>query len=307
LGATASFCVDLVRTKLRFDIGVASALRCKYPETWVALGASKVFSYVDKPTANPRLENGPIMSMPLIAALTSSALLGFRHGFDYDHIAAIGDITSVQRTPREAMRLGLLYALGHAATVAALGGAVILFQKNLPASVDRFAERAVGLTLVLLSFYVLSCLVRRKHTHASLSRIAVAVNAARWTGWRLRSFFREGEAPPQPVRWTYQNRSAFGIGVIHGVGAETPSQLFVFLLAANLGGVSWGFLGLAMFIAGLLLMNTVMTASATGLFRVSLRRPVFVNALSYATAAYSFLMGIIFLFGASSMLPPLEK
>ena len=29
-------------------------------------------------------------------ALLSAAVLGFRHGFDYDHIAAISDITSVQ-------------------------------------------------------------------------------------------------------------------------------------------------------------------------------------------------------------------
>jgi hypothetical protein len=282
-------------------------LRCKYPETWVAPGASKVFSYVDKPAANPRLENGPMMSMPLIAALTSSALLGFRHGFDYDHVAAIGDITSVQHTPREAMRLGLLYALGHAATVAALGGAVILLQKSLPASIDRVAERAVGLTLVLLSFYVLSCFARGKHTHASLSRIAILVHICHLLIWRVRSLFRDGELPPQPFRWRYQNRSAFAIGVIHGVGAETPTQLFVFLLAANLGGLSRGFLGLGMFIAGLLLMNTLMTASATGLFRVSLHKPAFMHALTYATAAYSFVMGVIFLFGTSSILPPLEK
>ena len=44
-------------------------------------------------------------------ALLSAALMGFRHGFDYDHIAAITDITSVQVNPKRAMRLGLLYAL----------------------------------------------------------------------------------------------------------------------------------------------------------------------------------------------------
>jgi high-affinity nickel permease len=52
-------------------------------------------------------------------ALLSAAILGFRHGFDYDHIAAISDITSVQTDRWRGMRLGLLYALGHAAMVAA--------------------------------------------------------------------------------------------------------------------------------------------------------------------------------------------
>ncbi len=61
-------------------------------------------------------------------ALLSAAILGFRHGFDYDHIAAITDITSVQTNRWRGMRLGLHYALGHAATVAALGTVVIVFQ-----------------------------------------------------------------------------------------------------------------------------------------------------------------------------------
>ncbi len=68
-------------------------------------------------------------------ALLSAAVLGFRHGFDYDHIAAISDITSVQTSRWRGMRLGLLYALGHAAMVVALGSAVIVFQLSLPHAV----------------------------------------------------------------------------------------------------------------------------------------------------------------------------
>jgi high-affinity nickel permease len=41
-------------------------------------------------------------------ALVSAAVLGFRHGLDYDHIAAITDISSVQSKARDAMRYGLL-------------------------------------------------------------------------------------------------------------------------------------------------------------------------------------------------------
>ena len=39
-------------------------------------------------------------------ALLSAAVLGFRHGLDYDHIAAITDISSVQLKARDAMRYG---------------------------------------------------------------------------------------------------------------------------------------------------------------------------------------------------------
>jgi high-affinity nickel-transport protein len=42
------------------------------------------------------------MNAPLEITLISCAVLGFRHGFDYDHIAAISDITSVQEKDRQA-------------------------------------------------------------------------------------------------------------------------------------------------------------------------------------------------------------
>src|ERR1700679_3569265 len=99
------------------------------------------------------------MNAPLEITLISCAALGFRHGFDYDHIAAISDITSIQKKASIAMRLGLLYALGHATMVALLGGTVILFQLSLPPRLDSWAERLVGLTLVLLAIYVMGSLV----------------------------------------------------------------------------------------------------------------------------------------------------
>src|SRR3984885_14427214 len=95
------------------------------------------------------------------------------------------------------------------------------------------------------------------------------------------------------------------IGVVHGLGAETPSQLMIFLLAANLSGIAKGFIGLAMFIAGLLVMNTVMTASAVGLFGFSSRFPRFQFVVPGLTAVYSLTVGALFWFGSSGLLPPL--
>src|SRR5260370_37015032 len=113
------------------------------------------------------MAQGKIVSVvrtSLQLALLSAAALGFRHGFDYDHIAAISDITSVQNSARRAMQLGLLYALGHAATVAVLGSAVIFFQLSLPPAIDRIAERLVGLTPVVLGIYLLGFLFKVDYT-----------------------------------------------------------------------------------------------------------------------------------------------
>lgn len=119
-------------------------------------------------------------------ALLSCLLLGLRHGFDYDHLAAITDITSMQRGWRWGMRMGLLYALGHALTVAVLGVCVIALHLRLPERLDAVGERFVGATLIVLAFYVLLSLWRSRshlnapgHAHVSQSRIALLISGAR--------------------------------------------------------------------------------------------------------------------------------
>jgi cytochrome c biogenesis protein CcdA len=239
-------------------------------------------------------------------ALLTAAVLGFRHGFDYDHVAAISDITNVELDSRRAMRMGLLYVLGHAATVAALGSLVIIFQTSLPPAIDNWAERLVGLTLVILGIYVLGSMFRGGAKAAPKSRILILMSAFRWTSWRIRQLFHDNQLErPAAADWNYTKKSVFLIGVIHGLGAETPSQLLIFLLAANLGGLGRGFLGLGMFLAGLLLMNTLMTASAVGIFSASATRHRLMQVATALTATYSLVVGAIFLFGSAAILPPL--
>src|ERR1700692_1453759 len=237
-------------------------------------------------------------------ALLSAAIIGFRHGFDYDHIAAISDITSVQTDRWRGMRLGLFYALGHAAMVAVLGSAVIIFQISLPHGIDRVAERLVGLTLLALGVYVLASLF--SGNPAPRSRFHLMAGAMSWVQWKMKSYWHDHDIPrPADNKWNYSAKSVIMIGIVHGLGAETPSQLLIFLLAANLGGIGKGFIGLAMFIAGLLVMNTVMTASAVGLFGFSSRLPRFQLVVTALTAIYSLAVGAFFLFGRSQLLPPL--
>ncbi len=251
------------------------------------------------------------MSSALELALLSCALLGLRHGFDYDHLAAITDITSAQRSWREGMKLGLLYALGHALTVAILGAAVIFLHLGLPAHLDAIGERLVGATLILLAVYVLIGFLRRKqagHSHLiPQSRIALLISGAQHAAWRVRRMRNPAALRPEPFAFRYDRSSVFLVGIIHGLGAETPSQLLLFLLAANLGGTSRGFLGLLCFITGLLIMNTLMTASASGIFASSRNRPHLQTFVTSLTAVYSFIIGFIFLFGASDKLPALVR
>ncbi|SRR6266496_2338031 len=239
-------------------------------------------------------------------ALLSAALLGFRHGLDYDHIAAITDISSVQSRPRDAMRYGLLYVAGHATTVAILGTAAVGFRVALPAASDRWAERLVGITLLLLGFYVLLTFFRPgTHSHGPRTRITLLINGVLWVYWRLSRIFGGTRVEaPQVFKDGYGTTSAFVVGVIHGLGAETFSQVSLFLAAASLGGTA-GLLGLLMFILGLLAMNTLMCAAAAGLFSATLTHPKALRALTLVTACYSIVVGTIFLLGSGPGLPSL--
>ncbi len=244
------------------------------------------------------------MSAPLNVVVFSCALLGFRHGFDYDHIAAITDIAGVQRRTADAMRLGLMYALGHAATVALLGGLVIGFQLALPRSMDRWSERFVGLTLIVLAIYVLSTLFFRKGVPKS--RAALLIGAGRWLHARGHKWVTGHDLLHTATQSDVNGPTCFGIGIIHGLGAETPSQLALFLLAANMGGTGKGFIGLALFLLGLLAMNTLMTASVAGFFTAGRAWSGWTPLLTGLTAVYSFGIGIIFLLGYSDRLFPIS-
>jgi hypothetical protein len=168
------------------------------------------------------------------------------------------------------------------------------------------AERLVGLTLIALAVYIMCSLVWGNPQTIPPSRAALIIRGYR----RLRHRFS-----PVPVDATirpdieddlnYTGPIAFGVGILHGLGAETPSQLALFLLAANLGGIAKGVGGMAMFLAGLLVMNTLMTASACGLFHGTAPHPRTMRVFVGLTAVYSFVVGCVFLLGASEHLPPI--
>ncbi len=204
----------------------------------------------------------------------------------------------------------MTYALGHAFTVTVLGVAVLELHLGLPEGLDHWTERLIGLTLIVLGIGVVAGILRKDvhgHQHGRIeSRLAIAINGVLWMAWCVRRLWKPEEPRPERFQWMYNGKSVFLIGVLHGVGAETPSQLALFFLTANLGGTSRGMLGLAAFAVGLVAMNAMMTASMGGAFRASGHHPRFYNVIAWTGAAYSCIIGFIFLFGISDRLPSLS-
>jgi high-affinity nickel-transport protein len=283
--------------------------------------------------------------------------LGFRHGFDWDHIAAITDITSTTSAghteanvpagapmpahghepdelrghahahgadpgvvhalaesrfaheERHAVGLATLYALGHASVVFVLGVLALVLGAVLPDWVDPILERVVGVTLVLLGAWVLFSVwqyVRGKGDFRLRSRWMLIFDFVRYGWGALQARIHGHEHTPSVHATQYGPKTAFGVGMIHGVGAETGSQA---LLLAGIAGVTGmtGVVVLFAFIVGLLASNTlVAVATASGFIGAQRLRTLYVIVGLVAGAA-SLVVGLLFVAGSGTALPDLQQ
>ena len=300
-----------------------------------------------------------------IGVLVTGLALGLRHGIDWDHIAAITDITSTaaaasvaeaaheeqHRTVSgdhhghggayelhahdagpgaatlapatrggagsalrfggeqlEAMKLGTLYALGHGAVVIALGVAALAFGAILPDWLDPIMGRIVGLTLVLLGVWVLYSVYRYARGGESFrlrSRWMLVFDGIRY-GWRRFQARLHGHEHVEPLEMSsYGARTSFGVGMIHGVGAETGSQV---LLIAAVGGAASAGLGVPMlfaFVIGLLISNFAIVLLSSVSFVSSQTREWLYVSIGAVAGLFSLFVGTIFLFGLDGALPDL--
>ena len=99
-------------------------------------------------------------------------------------------------------------------------------------------------------------------------------------------------------------KAAWGIGMLHGLGAETPSQILIFA-AASASGSAAGIGVLTCFIVGLLCANTIVAlAAAYGYLGASANRWLALS-MSVATATFSLVVGALLVTGNSGNLPAL--
>jgi high-affinity nickel-transport protein len=255
----------------------------------------------------------PFLSWPTLALAGTAFLLGCRHGFDWDHVAAITDLTAASRTddgpaparsaPAQGRRLGLAlwYCIGHGSVIVIFGIAIGVLGLHLPAMVDRVFESVVGATLVVLGAFVLWQLGRDGADYRYSGRIRILVGGVRRAWARAR---RRGAGPSGPLD-DLNPRSAFAVGVLHGTGAETPTQVLLFAGAATSGSRTAAVVLMLSFVAGMVLADLGIAASwLVGLLgvRAAPRAQIFLGSL---TGMSSLAIGGVFLAGRSTLLPAL--
>ena len=109
------------------------------------------------------------MAPSIVAVVAIGGLLGLRHAFEPDHLAAVSTLATRPGGRRlwSAARLGLIWGLGHTVTVGAVALLVIAVGVQLPAGLWPAAELLVAVLLILLGGMVIWRYVRgRWHMHA---------------------------------------------------------------------------------------------------------------------------------------------
>ena len=234
--------------------------------------------------------------------------LGIRHGVDWDHIAAISDVTSTHKSKRRALAMGTLYALGHAAVVIVLGFTAIWFGALLPEAADTYLESVVGITLIALGGWILLTMWRTRGDLVLKSRWMLVFDGVRYAYGRITRGSEQRQPNDAHARGAtrgYGPATSTGIGMIHGIGAETGSQALLLAAAAGATSVAAGSFLLIAFVVGLVVSNTLIAlASIFGLVGAGARRWTRV-VLGLTVAGFSLIVGFIFLFQSGGILPGL--
>jgi hypothetical protein len=270
--------------------------------------------------------------------------LGLRHGIDWDHIAAITDITSsvvateevtgqvaatqvaatatlgnpamsmnVVSTKRHEAQQGFflatLYALGHASVVALLGLLAIWAGTILPEWIDPIMERVVGVTLVVLGVWIFYSLLRYGRSFRLQSRwmVLFALVGRGWNWLKQKITRQEHEHDHAQEIAQYGAKAAFGIGMIHGIGAETGSQALLLAGAAGATTPASGSLMLLSFVVGLVISNSMIAVfSLIGFISSSTKRNVYA-VIGVIAGTFSLGIGMFFILGQGAQLPDLQE
>ena len=98
--------------------------------------------------------------------LLTGLIFGVRHAFDRDHVAAVTHFVSLEPDPMKSAWFGCRWAIGHAVTVLLLGSLILVLHLKFDPAFERYAEIAVGISLLVLGVWRLVLLAQeRSHEH----------------------------------------------------------------------------------------------------------------------------------------------
>ncbi len=218
----------------------------------------------------------------LLALAGLGLLLGFRHAFEPDHLAAVSTLATRQGRLLDACRLGLAWALGHTASVGVVVGAIILFGLHLPDRLWPAADLLVALLLIALGGTVILRYARGRwhlhaHSHAGGPHLHLHSHAQ---GTAHEHAHPQGDA----------GRS-LGFGLLHGL-AGSAAILVLLVAAAPTRAAQFAYFGA--FAAGTMIGMLVVSVSLASIVRLaSTRGARWATLLHVGSAAASIAVGLL--------------
>ncbi len=155
------------------------------------------------------------MSVALLPALAVGFVVGFRHAFEPDHLAAVTTLATRERGWSHAARLGVAWGIGHTASVALVALVLIVLGIHVPERFFATAELGVAVLLVGLGVGGIAMEWRRHRTGLGAGHALAHAN-------------HQAHAHPAAVR---TSASALGFGVAHGLAGS--GAVIVLLVAAS--------------------------------------------------------------------------
>src|SRR5229473_2173004 len=229
--------------------------------------------------------------MPVLELMTGSglgSLLGMRHAFEPDHLAAVSTLVSRERNGIRAALLGVCWGLGHTLSLVVVGALLVVLRADMPPAVSDLFELLVAFMLVALGFRAIVQAARqgaegptRVHRHGRLVHSHAGVPAHVHIGV-----------------WTLARRPLL-IGAVHGLAG---SGALTALVLATLPTTTARLAYMALFGLG----STVSMAALSGLLGWPLARlgtnQAVVRGVTLLVGCMSTALGVFWGYAAASRL-----
>lgn len=223
--------------------------------------------------------------------LWTALILGLRHSLDFDHLAAIADIAGAQSTRKTSFWGCAAYALGHAGIVLVLGGAALLLGIHIPAALGSVMGKVVGVTLLILAGAIIVSALRFRDQGKIVSRWRIIYSLAN----RLLRAWKRKQGPDDSVKDDLSFSGCLVIGVLHGIGVESPTQILALGSAMTLANPAVGLGLVALFALGMIVSNMAVALLTIYGFQSARQRNLVFLVLSLISAVFSAIIGITLL------------
>ncbi len=222
------------------------------------------------------------MNTSFFALAGLGLLLGFRHAFEPDHLAAVSTLATRQGKLLDACRLGVAWAVGHSLSVGVVVGAIMLFGLQLPRRLWPAADFLVGLLLIGLGASVLVRYVRgRWHLHVH----------AHDGGPHLHLHSHAHDASHAHAHPQGDARRSLGFGLLHGLAGSAAILVLLVAAAPTRTAQLTYFLAFA---AGTMLGMLLVSFSLAGLVRLASGRGArWATVLHLGSATVSVVVGLL--------------